>query len=279
MRKIKNAHHKDGWYEVTPLDAAALLDGMTFNRALRQSNVEKIAEEIRRGAWRPNGESIVFDQHGKLIDGQHRLRACMVAGKPIVSYCVFGVSRAVFPTFDTGANRQAHDLASIMKLPNYKLVAAAARYLILYDACKGGGRWPTGAAAWIDQTAFEEYMTKNRELLIATTSAIVEHRSGLARLGRGVAVFSGVFAIAYRSVPERATSWLTLVATGEGLTAEHPVMLLRNRLMEMKKDKYKVATYEVAAICIKSFNAYCNGRRTKLLKWGSEEAFPRIDAA
>jgi hypothetical protein len=278
MRKIRNVNHKDGWYEITPKDAGEILDDMKLNRALSQPNVDRIAEEIRRGGWTENGESLVFDVNGRLLDGQHRLRACMIAGKPIVSYCVWGVKAASFDTIDTGKIRGGSDLASILRLKNYKVCASAADWCIKYDRLKTGGRFPSGQSSMITNSAREDFFHKNRDLLESVSHAVVVNGKHLRRITNGPNVFAGALAIISREDPDKGEKWFTLVATGEGLSREHPAMLLRNKLADLKGQKYKPTQIDILALCIKSFCYFRDGRRVTLLKYSSEEAFPTISS-
>ena len=46
------------------------------NRPFSRDSARLLAAEMDHGYWRENGESIIFDTAGVLIDGQHRLQPC-----------------------------------------------------------------------------------------------------------------------------------------------------------------------------------------------------------
>jgi hypothetical protein len=72
------------WMTVTPDQALKWLeDTNTNNRSVRDIHVQRLASDMKNGKWRGfNGEAIRFDSLGRLVDGQHRLWACTVAGVP-----------------------------------------------------------------------------------------------------------------------------------------------------------------------------------------------------
>jgi hypothetical protein len=95
----------------------------------------------------------------------------------------------------------------------------------------------------------------------------------------GVGIIGGVYYQARVCDDSQGKEWLHLLATGERLDVGHPVMLLRNRLQDMRSSKAKLPPYEVAALCVKSFNAFSSGARPKLLRWTEDEAFPHFNGA
>jgi hypothetical protein len=74
---------------ITPDMAATWLETSEGNRRIRQDHVNTLADHIRHGRWRLTHDPIAFDHNGKLVDGQHRLWAIVLAGKAVramVSY-------------------------------------------------------------------------------------------------------------------------------------------------------------------------------------------------
>ena len=77
--------------------------------------------------------TIKLDQFGQVMDGQHRLLACIMAAMPIRSLVARGVDRDVFPVLDTGKNRTPGDVIGIAGYQNRVAIASTARGLILID--------------------------------------------------------------------------------------------------------------------------------------------------
>ena len=109
---------------ITPKKAQELLEGNKRNRPVRKSHVRQLAEEMKAGKWVVNGVPIIFN--GKLlIDGQHRLMACIESDKPFDTLVVSDVAPNSFLTIDVGRKRTAADTLATRGEENYAALAAA----------------------------------------------------------------------------------------------------------------------------------------------------------
>lgn len=96
---------------ITPDKAVHYLKRNVDNyRKISKRKVQLYAEEMKAGKWQLNGEAIVFDQTGRLKNGQHRLAAIVAAGVPIKMTVVTGVADDVV-IFDNGMNRTTMQMA------------------------------------------------------------------------------------------------------------------------------------------------------------------------
>jgi hypothetical protein len=98
---------------LTPALAQALLNKNPNNRSLSIARAKVLAASIARGEWMANGESIIVDADGNLLDGQHRCLAVILADQPISTLLVEGVDSAAFATIDLGKQRSSSDLLAI----------------------------------------------------------------------------------------------------------------------------------------------------------------------
>jgi len=70
--------------EVSPKRAAELLQRLhPGQRSLRERHVERIAKAMSDGNFKWLGDPLRFDPSGQVIDGQHRLAACVASGVPM----------------------------------------------------------------------------------------------------------------------------------------------------------------------------------------------------
>jgi hypothetical protein len=99
--------------ELTPFLAQRLLDKNPKNRSLSVVRAKVLAATIARGEWMSNGETIIVDTDGNLLDGQHRCMAVIIAEQSIPTLLVEGVSSSAFATIDLGKQRSASDLLAI----------------------------------------------------------------------------------------------------------------------------------------------------------------------
>lgn len=70
------------------------------NRKPSDKVVQRLAKDMSEGRWRLNGEAIVFDTLGHLVNGRHRLNAVILSGVTIETAIVTGVDPDSLSTFD-----------------------------------------------------------------------------------------------------------------------------------------------------------------------------------
>jgi len=100
---------------VTPELAEKFLATNTNNRPVRPTHVRALAHSIMRGEWVVSHQGIAFSTQGVLLDGQHRLRAIVVAGTPVQMVVTTGVSESAFKVIDCGVRRTLADLTQLPK--------------------------------------------------------------------------------------------------------------------------------------------------------------------
>lgn len=82
--------------EITPIRASEYLNNNAKHREINQRKVEKLAGDLENQNWQLNGKVIIFDSNGRLLNGQHRLSACVASGKTLTTLVVRGVNPATF---------------------------------------------------------------------------------------------------------------------------------------------------------------------------------------
>lgn len=91
---------------ITPEYAKFLLETNTEgNRNISVRRVQMYEHDMLSGAWMDNGETIKIDKEGRLIDGQHRLKAIMLSGVTLWLWVARGVPNDAFDTIDVGFTR------------------------------------------------------------------------------------------------------------------------------------------------------------------------------
>ena len=107
------------WADIDPTLAADwLIHNFEKNRKKKGRSIEKVASDIVADQWEPDtGETIKFcDDNEHLIDGQNRLEAIVLAGRPILTAVIFGLPLHAAQVFDQGVQRSAKDAADIAGL-------------------------------------------------------------------------------------------------------------------------------------------------------------------
>ncbi len=101
---------------ITPAMAIAFLEHTnTGNRRLRLWWAEALASSIRRGEWITTHQGIAFTKSGRLIDGQHRIKAIALANKSVEISVFKGVPDEAFSVIDVGVKRSTSDTTGLPK--------------------------------------------------------------------------------------------------------------------------------------------------------------------
>ena len=95
---------------ITPDDADAWLALNVNNRSLSQATIDAYARDMQAGAWRMTGDPIRFDTEGNLIDGQHRLTACLLASVAFRSVVMRNVPPEAKDSIDQCRPRKVPDI-------------------------------------------------------------------------------------------------------------------------------------------------------------------------
>lgn len=114
--------------KITPLRAMEYLKTSEGNRNLSKQVINSYALTMKKGKWMLNGESIVFDEEGHLINGHHRLEACKLAGVPFKTYVIRGIDKNAFVTFDCGRQRTMSQLIGMQGIKHYNTVASVVNF-------------------------------------------------------------------------------------------------------------------------------------------------------
>lgn len=110
--------------EMTPDMARDFLVNQRENRRIKKTNLNKLVNDLQNGNYQYNGDSIRFDRHGRMGDGQHRCKACMITGVTITVLVVRNLPDEAFPTIDKGVGRTIGDELKFTGAPNPSNLAA-----------------------------------------------------------------------------------------------------------------------------------------------------------
>jgi hypothetical protein len=250
----------------TPALAMQILDNNNdMNRSIRQARVEKYASDMRAGKWLMNGETIKFTKEGKLLDGQHRLWAVVLAEVPIDMLVIEGLDKEAMVTIDTGAARTFSDVASIRGLKNTNVVSAAARIMYWFTLPQRG----SFTSASPTHSQLEQVLIDHPDLIeIARTPG---PKGSHKIVPTGPLAF--VRTVQRRINEQVSDEWTELLATGANMSTTHPVFLLRNRMIN-RPIKYRMPTEIILALTIKSWNMYITGKERQVLLFKETDPFP-----
>jgi hypothetical protein len=98
---------------VTPDLAEAWLKRNVVNRRLSLPHCERLAWDMKSGAWKLTHQGIAFNCQGDLTDGQHRLYANTLAGVPLLMRVTFNCESDFSSPMDIGKVRTAADILKV----------------------------------------------------------------------------------------------------------------------------------------------------------------------
>ena len=246
---------------VTP-DLAREWTGLnTRNRKVRYTKVAQYARDMRAGNWMLNGETIKIAADGTILDGQHRLYACIQAETPFETIVIRGLPLEAQDTIDTGMARKFADQLALRGEVNTPLLGAIARWAL---------RWLRGAkmsgASELDPTHEEMFA------LLETDPRIREACTwAVAVRGRFRSVNGSVWGMAWLlfhgSDHLAAEVFLEKVLTGEDCPSGHPALAFRNRIWNAREAGERLTPYEQLAYLIIAWNAFKEDRPLKIVKF------------
>lgn len=261
---------------VTPELAAEWLSRNTHNRPIRQPHVQELAWDMRVGRWRGRShQGIGFDNHGRLIDGQHRLLAVIEAGVAVEMLVTTCVPADTVGVIDIQAKRS---LSDAMQLSGRG------------ELTKGTSARNTNAGMWRAMMGGLQYGLKGRytyEQIFqfadanssAGTFALTEFgkypRISMIHVAPAMAAVARAYHH-YRNDRSRLQQFVQLFCTGIGSGAfahEETVLRFRNILLARggRNSNSAGEIYGKTAVAIK---AYIERRSLSKFYEPSEEPFP-----
>lgn len=249
---------------VTPEMAKDWLEYKNYedNRPISNKRVQFYARQIKQGRWALNGETIVFDKDDRLLNGQHRLRAIIVANKAMDVLVVRGVEQNVFTTMDQGYTRSG---AQVLKMKGY--TSSSTRSAI----CRAMYCWETnnGSLTRISKKVSPDELLLVQECYEEEVNEAVHYAD---RVRREVPMSCGLIGMAHilftRARPRKAREFLDIFETGLTIEKGHPALVMRKRLINDKlKDKSMTPEIQWCAL-VRAWNNYDKGNsiRTILVK-------------
>jgi hypothetical protein len=229
---------------------------------------------MEEGRYKYNGFPILFGSDGVLLDGQHRLTACVEAGVTFDTDVVFGLDPKVLDTIDTNVvPRTAAHVAQMEGIENATGSSAIAYLLLVHE--KYGIHRVQNADCKPTKTEVIARVKADRQ--IATVA-------GRSTTWSRKMVHPRVVGFCYYLFSEQnlglAESFFAQFADGADLSKRSPVYLLRQRLWQNSTAKAKLPLKEIIALFFKAWVAYRESRSIQVLVWRSggdrPEPFPEI---
>ncbi len=259
--------------DITPAMATEMLKRNDNNRPFSEGTAGGYAQQMIKGTWPNTGATITFSKTGRLLDGQHRLSACVKVDMSINFDVRFGIEDSAFAFIDAGKKRSAGDIFSINGVKNARLMAAAtSRLSNLQQGWPGGAKSDKQTYKLTAAEIYTQFLT-HPELPKSTHYGMIFKDQG-AFLETALA--TSLHYICAQKCRRDADIFFTMVADGIGLKSKRdPVARLRVRLLNNQTADEKFGMRKKAALTLKAWNVFRLGRTMGNLKFDDSEAFPR----
>ncbi len=254
---------------ITPEVAVELLKERPYNRRINKERVRALARLITNGQWQINGQPIILNEAGVLLDGQHRLSAIVEAGIPAICSIAWGVSSSAMQTIDTGRARSAADVLRIDGgYTNTNSLAAAAA--LVYEWRRGAPRADFGLSISVRPQELLGVLDEFPELpdYLGLADKLVPGRV----VSPSIVTF-GLWLFGHDD-PAAAENFWAKVGDGTNLDSTDPIYRLRETLLGMRGRKAEVRRSFVIALVIKAWNLWRAGKTCKVLALRQGEDFP-----
>ena len=233
---------------VTPEMAQEWLTRNTNNRRLSKGTVAAYARDIVAGDWLVTGDAIRFDNSGMLIDGQHRLQACIQAELPFNSYVIGGLDSAVMRVIDHPRIRTVADNMHRENLRHPVLMAAASRWLFVFkygSLAIGKGR----------VTPTEVMRMANRHPKLERSCAVSNGCFGVT-----ASILSAVHYVAANLVDgadqETADNFAAVFTAGQSFYPDDAALAWRERLLRMREARTRLVQEQMQRGTVHAWNLF-----------------------
>lgn len=119
---------------INPDSAKELLElNVDYNRPIRERHVKVLANAMSTGEFMDTGATLSLDVTGRIIDGQHRLSACVLSGVPFRAVIITNLPETAYTKTDKGKKRSLGDSMGYHGFSSQNRVAALSKLATNWD--------------------------------------------------------------------------------------------------------------------------------------------------
>ena len=265
---------------ITPEIAEHYLSYNTQNRKESVKSINFLTQQMNKGLFIENGESIVFDKNMKLTDGQHRLMAIINSGKSYHIPVVKGVNIKSMATYDTGKNRSAADVLSINGFKNANLLSTFIKLINKYE--KNGSKASKPLSYSRDEQLTNQqilnYCKDNYDwlyrIILDVTNIYV--KSEIKVISKSYFCYM-VYMIGGKNPDQMVYEFMKNIY-GLNRTQDTATSYLYSKLYKSKINKEPLGFYWVLGMTIKAWNYFIDGNPSvRFFTFKSEQELPKIN--
>jgi hypothetical protein len=260
---------------ITPdIAAQYLLTNLVNQRNVTKTHQLHLRQQMENGQWMLTGQPIIFDDKGRLIDGQHRLRALIDADVSLQFVVTRGVSSDSFIAIDRGKTRTHGNMFAIHGCKNYNIAASCVAGVINYRR-----------ALRVEKTRNDKKIiggSLNSPIRPCSMDMITEYKKHETKYDQAITIAERLKAICPPSASSTAAAMALIdaghsfeyvedfwskVKHGSDLKTGNPILTLRNRLSVCAgSSNSKIRSHYVLMIAVKAWNLHVEGKPVLILR-------------
>ena len=255
---------------VTPTMAADWLEHNFDNRKVIPNHVRSLEIVFRRGDMQLNGQTIKLSKTGRLLDGQHRLMACVNTGIGFWTFVVRDLEEETFDTIDLGGvTRRVKDVFGIRGEANSKELAATLN--VLDHFIRSGGGFFDGLKGSFTVSVADSLLSRHPKVRLSIT--VIDNKRNVLWRCASACCAHYLFSLSSQRLADEFVD----VLTNGSNERSRPFNLFRESLIRTSKLKARMSNRVTAARAIKAFNHEQAGTSPKFIRWDDQEDYPAID--
>ena len=265
---------------ITPEVAKRYLMQNTQNRKKSTRNIKFLVDQMKKGLFLENGESIVFDKYQRITDGQHRLDSIVESGKSYYIPVVRGVESGTMATYDTGKNRSSGD---VLGLNGYKSSTQLSSFIKLIDKYSKKGHksavsYSTNRSETLTNQQVLNFCDDNYDWIYELIKKVTNsYRKTNVKVLSITQVCYIAYLIGGKSPSKEVFNFIKNIS---GLSREEQTATsyLYRKLSNAKINKEPLNFYWILGMSIKAWNFYIDGNPSvRYYKFMTEQELPKIN--
>ena len=252
---------------ITPEIAQKLLDNtdMRIQRSKNWKHVKFLCKEMLSGNWALNGDAIRQDVDGNIIDGQHRLDACIRSKVSIDTLFVKGLPTQSITTIDIGSRtRKFSDILEMTRKQKFKYassISSTAKFVNMFNhnriAVTGSEKHYRSALSGND---FLRWLDENPEIFESVSNSMRMRSNGDKLIKANV--FCGLKYIFDKLNLEKSNLFFQQLSDGVGLKSTDTIYTLRKKIISSKTSNTRINHKSLVLMICRCWNAFVKGQST-----------------
>lgn len=259
---------------ITPEIAQQLLDNtdMTIQRKANHGQVKFLTREILKGNWALNGDAIRQDVLGNIIDGQHRLKACVRSKTNIETLFVKGLPTESIVTIDMGQkSRNNSDVLEMSRRKKFKYsgsISSSAKFINNFDSKVFSSNSDRKIATYMSGADYLEWIKSHEDIFDSVAESMRIRSNGDKLISSPV--FCGLKYIFDRLNKDKSNLFFQQLSDGYGLKSTDTLFTLRKKLINNRFKSTRMTQKTIVLLICRCWNAFIKGEKLTYLRIPSD---------